>query len=198
MPTTATRRRRSRSGTLTTVTTRSTRPPARSGCAPPSTTATTSLFPNQFVNVRLLVEAEARRHAGAERRHSANRERHVRLPGEAGLHRDGAADHGGSHGRRRYRNHQRAGARRRGGDDRRRQAAGRQQGQRAIPPTHRPGAAKAGGKAEDEASESVPDVHPPAGRDLAADGRHPAGRRRRLQATARLRAAARWTIRPFR
>ena len=43
--------------------------------------------------------------------------------------------------------------------------------------------------------ESVASIHSAAGRDFAADGRDPAGGHRRLHPVAGFRAAARWTIR---
>ena len=63
------------------------------------------LFPNQFVNVRLLVEQKH----GVTLVPSAAIQRttsyHLRLRGQAGSHRHRAPDHGRSHRRRRHRNH---------------------------------------------------------------------------------------------
>ena len=86
------------------------------------------LFPNQFVNVRLLVEEKH----GVTLVPTAVIQRttnyHLRLRGQGRPHRDRPADHRGSHGRRRHRNHQRSSPRRRAGHDGCRQAGGRDPG----------------------------------------------------------------------
>ena len=52
---------------------------------------TTTLFPNQFVNMRLLVDVAARRHGDPDERGPARCTRHFRLPGQSRQHRRGAA-----------------------------------------------------------------------------------------------------------
>ena len=62
---------------------KSTRPPERCGCAPPSTTKTNALFPNQFVNARLLVEEKRGVVLLPNARDSANRDRNIRVSGHS-------------------------------------------------------------------------------------------------------------------
>ena len=110
-------------------TTRSIRPPARSSCRATFENAKGTLFPNQFVNARLLVQekhgvtlvptAAVQRNAQATYVYVVKADSTV----------DRASDHHRHDGRRRLRSRVRAGAGRRRGHDRRRQTAGREQGQ---------------------------------------------------------------------
>ena len=89
-PTTAPARPSSPPASWRRSTTRSTPPPARSSCARSSTTRPEILFPNQFVNIRLLVDTLHERDDRAERGDPARRARHLRLSGQARQHGGGA------------------------------------------------------------------------------------------------------------
>ena len=125
------------------------------------------LFPNQFVNARLLVEEKRGvmlLPTAAMQRNSQNDvfvylvkpDSTVTVRNDHHRHQRGRDDG----------NHSGLAAGRRRGDDRRRQAAGRQQGTRRIPAINsitRRQARRSQAKAT--ASESVPHIYPPAGRD---------------------------------
>ena len=87
-----------------------------------------ALFPNQFVNARLLQQEKTGVTLLAFRRDSAQYEQHLRLSDQAGQHGDDPQHKDRDHGRRSIRDHLRAFSRRQGRDDRRGQIAGRQQG----------------------------------------------------------------------
>ena len=207
MPGTAPTPRKSATGHSRRWITRSIPPPARCACAPISTIATNQLFPNQFVNVRLLVEQKTRRGSGQQRRDPAelpvstyvyvvNADNKVTVrqvtegvtegdyteitsglnPGDVmvmtGV--DKLAEGTPCH--------------RSMADD-----------QAAAKSTNSPaGAAPRRPNPEGRRSESVPDVYSPAGRDVPADGWHPAGRRRGLQAACPSPLCPRWITRPSR
>ena len=158
-----------------------------------------ALFPNQFVNARMLVQEKKGVTLvpnAAVQRNAQNDFRLRRQPGRVG--RDSECE--GRHDRRRALG-DRVGSRTARADRarRRRQTTGRQPGRRLMvsgrrrpkngpngAPVATSGRSGSGGGANHE---SVTDIHPPADRHLAADDRHPAGGRGRLQAVARLGVA---------
>ena len=134
-----------------------------------------ALFPNQFVNARLLVDTiQARDHraVGGDPTRAAE---DVRVRRDAGQHRGVARRHGVDDRGRRDRRCQRA-CRRRGRRHRRRRPAAAWRECR--------GPVRGSQAAARAASEPVTSVHPPAGRDVAAHGRPAARRRGRVPAVA--------------
>ena len=148
-----------------------------------------SLFPNQFVNARLLVEEKqgvTLIPTAAVQRNSQATYVYLVKP-DSTCH--GADHHHRHHGRGRFGSHLRLGPRRSGGDDGRRQAAGRKQGQGSRSPAR--GVRKG-------VHEPVTDLYPPAGRHVVADGRQSSWRARWLTNSCRSRRCRRWIIPPFR
>ena len=147
-----------------------------------------ALFPNQFVNARLLVNTLKQRHAGSVRRRAAQRHRRVRLHRAAQQHGLRAAGH---HADQQRAGHRRAGSRIRASLWRPADSTVSKTARRyrcAAQNAQRPGST-CSRRVVVQPHESLAAIHPSSGRYVSADGCDLSGGRRGVPAASGVGAA---------